>query len=237
MIILYIFIGIILFTILLLGLMVFIPLKTYIKGTYWDKKPAGQMDVYWIKYFLGSRIRIRDLQYIRIMIWFFGIPIPLKFKLKQDEIGKPEEKIDKDSPKKESENEPIKVEDKDLKENKTIRERINEIIDIKDKVKDLWDRYRHYFKKIFVSYVTFSIDFIETEIGLEDPSQTGIAAGIVYSALSIRPLDNIRISWDYAKPNFNISSGIKMTMNLYGILRTLLSLYFRFKKDKKNDFQ
>ena len=84
MIVLYIFLIIILFILLLFGLMLLIPLKTCIKGTYWDKKPTGQMDVYWIKYFIGSRIRIRDLEYIRMVIWFLGIPIPLKFKPKKD---------------------------------------------------------------------------------------------------------------------------------------------------------
>lgn len=237
MIVLYILLGLILFLLLVFGLVLFIPLKTYIKGTYWDKKPTGQMDVYWIKYFFGARVRIRDLEYFRILIWFFGIPIPLRVKLKQESIESAEQKEGSKTADEEHHDDPVKVEDEEPEQNRTINDRIREIIDIKDKIKVFWEKYRNYIKKIFVSYITFSIEFVETEIGLEDPSQTGLAAGIVYSALSIRPLDNIKVSWDYAKPNFNISSGIKMTMNLYGILRTLLSLYFRYKKDSKNEIQ
>jgi len=237
LIILYIFIGIILFLLLLLALMLFIPLKTFVKGTYWDKKPTGLMDVYWIKYFLGSRVRIRDPEYIRILIWFFGIPIPMKFKLKQEAIDNSENEKKESDDKIETYDEPIKVSEKETETQRPVKEKIRELLDAKDKIKAYWEKYRHYVKKIFVSYVTFSIEFIETEIGLKDPGQTGVAAGIVYSALSIRPLDSIKVSWDYAKPNFNISSGIKMTMNLYGILCTLLRLYFRFRKDNKNDVQ
>jgi hypothetical protein len=45
----------------------------------------------------------------------------------------------------------------------------------------------------------------------------------------------VDISWDYQKPSFNISAGAKMTMKLYGILRTLLQLYWTYKKDLKNE--
>ena len=54
MIILYIFLGLIAFLLLFAAMMIFIPFKMYIQGTFWDKNPTGQMDTYWIKYFLGA---------------------------------------------------------------------------------------------------------------------------------------------------------------------------------------
>ena len=83
MIVLYILLGLLLFLLLFLVMVVFIPFKMYTKGTYWDKNPTGQMEVYWIKYFLGARLRIRDLDRLHILIWFLGIPIPIKLPLKK----------------------------------------------------------------------------------------------------------------------------------------------------------
>ena len=79
MIVLYIFLGLIAFILLMTAFMILVPLKIYIKGTYWDKKPTGQMDIYWVKYFVGTRLRIKDLEHIHILIWFLGIPIPIRF--------------------------------------------------------------------------------------------------------------------------------------------------------------
>jgi len=237
MIILYIFLGIIGFLLILLAIMLFIPLKIYMKGTYWDKAPAGQMDTYWIKYFMGARLRITDKEYVRILIWFFGIPIPLKFKI-SDKTEKKAKTSDK-SKIEQIENEPVRISEKEdaQKHNPDLKEKISNLLKAKDRVLAFWDRYKEYFKKLYVSYITFSIDFIDTELGLKDPSQTGMIAGIVYSTLALRPLDNIKVSWDYAKPKFNIKTGIKMSMNLCGILCTLLKLFLRFKKDKKNELQ
>ena len=237
MIILYIFLGIIIFILLLLAMTLFIPVKTYIMGTFWDKKPTGLMEVYWIKYFFGSRIRIKDMEHLHILIWFFGIPIPLKFPLKKDDFKKKKSTESKEKHASEDPNGPVKIDENGSTNKESLGQKINKIVEAKDEVKKLWDSYKDYLRKIFVSYVTFSLEYIDAELGLEDPSKTGMAAGIVYSALSIKPLDNIRISYDYAKPNFNISAGIKMTMNLYGILCTLLGLYFSYKKDKKNEAQ
>ena len=237
MIILYIFLGIIGFLLLLLAIMLFIPFKIYMKGTYWDKIPAGQMDTYWIKYFIGARLRITDKEYIRILVWFCGLPIPLRFKISdkiEKKVTKKNENIDE-----KIENEPIRINEKDdiQKDNTDLKEKISNLVKAKDKVFAFWDRYKEYIKKLYVSYITFSIDFIDTELGLKDPSQTGMIAGIVYSTLALRPLENIKVNWDYAKPKFNIRTGIKMSMNLCGILCTLLKLFLRFKKDKKNEVQ
>jgi hypothetical protein len=236
MIVLYIFLGIIVFFLLFLASIIFIPFKMVAKGTYWDKNPTGQMDVYWIKYFLGARVRIKDLEFIHILVWFLGIPLPIKFPLSNKKIEN-EQKDSKKGKKKENEEIP-EVDEKtpdEPKKKKSLKEHILTIVSAKDTVNELWLKYKDYIKKIFVSYITFSLEYIHAELGLKDPAQTGIVAGIVYSTLSLKPLENIKVSWNYQKPNFNISGGIKMTMNLYGILRTLLSLYFRYKKDKKNE--
>ena len=236
MTVLYVFLGIIAFFLLLSASMIFIPFKMFSKGTYWDKNPTGQMDVYWIKYFLGARVRIKDLKYIHILIWFLGIPIPIKFPLSNKKTENEPQDLKKGKKKKSKEIPAVdeKIPD-ESKKRKNIKERVLKIVSAKDTVKELWLKYKDYINKIFVSYITFSFEYIEAELGLKDPAQTGIVAGIAYSTLSLKPLENIKVSWNYQKPNFNISGGIKMTMNLYGILRTLLSLYFRYKKDKKNE--
>jgi hypothetical protein len=238
MIVLYIILGILLFLLLFIAFVLFIPLRSYIKGTYWDKKPTGQMEVYWIKYFLGVRLRIKDIEQLHILIWFLGIPIPLKMPLKKVEQKEQKEEAEQKTENSlDEEHDPIRIEEEETGPDKKFSQKLKDILDAKDNVKTLWLKYQAYIQKIFVSYITFSVDYIDTEIGFSDPSQTGMAAGIVYSALSLRPLDNIKVSWDYTKPNFNVSSGIKMTMNLYGIFRTLLSLYLRYKKERKNDIQ
>lgn len=236
MIVLYIFLGLIAFLLLFTAFMIFIPFKMYIKGTYWDKNPTGQMDVYWVKYFLGARLRIKDLEHIHILVWFLCIPIPIRLPLSKDKTSKKNEADTEEA--KTSGNASDKVDDtveKDTKKKKSFKENIQGIIGAKDKVTDLWNKYKAYIKKIFVSYITFSLEYVEAELGLKDPAQTGKAAGILYSTLSIKPLKDVNISWDYQKPSFNISAGVKMTMKLYGILCTLLHLYRTYKKDLKNE--
>ncbi|MCF7832711.1 MAG: hypothetical protein K9N05_03935 [Candidatus Marinimicrobia bacterium] len=236
MIVLYIFLGLIGFLLFFAAMMIFIPFKIFIKGTYWDKKPIGQMDVYWIKYFLGSRLRIKDLNHIHILLWFFGIPIPFRLplsrnKAKKEKVSDVENKeLLKSESKKQDETDNDEVKDK-----KSLKENIQDLIGAKDKISDLWNKYKEYIKKIFVSYITFSLEYLDAELGLKDPAQTGKVAGILYSTLSIAPLKGVNISWDYLKPSFNIAAGVKMTMKLYGILRTLLRIYCTYKKDLKNE--
>ena len=86
-----------------------------------------------------------------------------------------------------------------------------------------------------MSYITYSLEFVDAELGLKDPAQTGTTAGILYSIMPLTQLNDVNITWDYQKPSFNFSAGVKMTMKLYGILCTLLHLYRTYKKDLKNE--
>ena len=238
MIILKILLFIIVFLLCWLALMLFLPFRIYIKGTYWNNLPTGQMDVYWIKYILGARFKIRDMEKLHILVWFFGIPIPLTLPLKKEPVSE-EKKNEKEEEKPED---PIRIEDRDTSEEKdekpkNLQEKVRDILDLKEKIGDVWGKYKAYIQKIYVSYITFSLDYIDAELGLKDPATTGMTAGIVYSALSLKPIDAIHIHWNYQNPGFNISAGLKMTMNLFGILCTLVSLYYRYKKDNKNEVQ
>ena len=112
MIVLYIFLGLIAFILLMTAFMILVPLKIYIKGTYWDKKPTGQMDIYWVKYFVGTRLRIKDLEHIHILIWFLGIPIPIRFPLSVEKIKKKNKSVANEP--RTSENVSENVEDKKL---------------------------------------------------------------------------------------------------------------------------
>ena len=208
----------------------------YIHGTFWDKNPIGQMDIFWIKYFLGARLRIKDLEHIHILVWFLGIPIPIRFPLSKDKMGKKKKSDTKKDGSVENETEKMdEQKEKESKKKKSLKENIQRVISAKDQISDLWNKYKSYLKKIFVSYITFSLEYVEAELGLKDPAQTGKAAGILYSTLPFTQLKDVNITWDYQKPNFNISAGVKMTMKLYGILCTLLHLYRIYKKDLKNE--
>lgn len=236
MIILYIFLGLIACLLLFAAVMIFIPLKMYIQGTFWDKIPTGQMDIYWIKYFLGARLRIKDLKHIHILIWFLGIPIPIRLPLSKNKVSKRKKSDTEEEGSVENETEKMdEPKEKETKKKNSLKENIQDVIDAKDQIGDLWNKYKRYIKKIFVSYVTFSFEYLDAELGLKDPAQTGKVAGILYSTLSIKPLKDVNISWDYQKPSFNISAGAKMTMKVYGILCTLLQLYWTYKKDLKNE--
>jgi len=236
MIILYIFLGLIAFLLLLAVTMIFIPFKMYIQGTFWDKNPTGQMDIYWLKYFLGARLRIKDLEHIHILIWFLGIPLPIRLPLSKDIVSKKKKSDTEKDGSTENESETNdKPKEKEAKKKNSLEDNIQRVIAAKDQISDLWNKYKGYIKKIFVSYITFSFEYLDAELGLKDPAQTGKMAGILYSTLSIKPLKDVNISWDYQKPSFNISAGVKMTMKLYGILRTLLQLYWTYKKDLKNE--
>ena len=236
MIILYIFLGLLVFLLFLAMLMIFIPFKMYIQGTFWDKNPTGQMDIFWIKYLLGARLRIKDLQHIHILIWFLGIPIPIRLPLSKDKMSKKKKSEAEEGGTVENETEKMdEPKGKESKKKNSLKENIQRVISAKDQISDLWNKYKEYIKKIFVSYVTFSFEYLDAELGLKHPAQTGKVAGILYSTLSIKPLKDVNISWDYQKPSFNISAGVKMTMKLYGILRTLLKLYWTYKKDLKNE--
>ncbi|MCK4530214.1 MAG: hypothetical protein KAU44_03485 [Candidatus Marinimicrobia bacterium] len=236
MIVLYIFLGLIAFLLLYATAVIFIPFKMFIKGTYWDKNPTGQMDTYWIKYFLGVRLRIKDLEHIHVLIWFLGIPIPIRLPLSKDKVSKKKKSDTEKRGSVENETEKMdKLKEKETKKKNSLKENILDVIGAKDQISDLWNKYKGYIKKIFVSYVTFSFEYLDAELGLKDPAQTGKVAGILYSTLSIKPLKDVNISWDYQKPSFNISAGAKMTMKLYGILCTLFQLYWTYKKDLKNE--
>jgi len=236
MIVLYIFLGLIAFLLLFTVLAIFIPFKMYIKGTYWDKNPTGQMDVYWIKYYIGARLRIKDLEYIHILIWFLGIPIPFRLPLSKKKTSKKNKAdIKKDKVQESTSQEMDSTAKKESKEKKSLKENILGILEAKDKTTEFWNKYKAYIKKIFVSYITFSLEFVEAKVGLKNPAQTGKMAGILYSILPLTKLKNVNIVWDYQKPNFNIATGVKMTMKLYGILCTLLQLYRIYKKDLKNE--
>ena len=235
MIVLYIFLGLLAFMLIFTAIMIFIPFKIYIQGTYWDKNPTGQMDVYWLKYYIGARLRIKDLEHIHILIWFLGIPIPLKLPLSKDKKMK---NVSDKKKVKESKNTAEKEDstsEKEPKNKKSFTENVQGIFDAKDKIRDTWNKYKAYFKKIFVSYVTYSLEYVDAELGLKDPAETGKTAAILYSTLPLANLHDVNITWNYQKPSFNISAGVKITMKLYGILCTLLHLYRTYKKDLKNE--
>lgn len=234
MIILYIFLGLIAFILLFTAFAVFVPFRTHIDIKYWNEQPDLKLELFWIKYVMGVRIRLKDLEKLRILIWFFCLPIPIRLSLKKDEKEKKEIRSEKKENQKEKKRDETQVPKTESK-NKSILQKLDEILKIKDEVVAFWRKYKEEIKKIYVRYITISLKYLELELGSGDPAQTGEIAGIVYSTLPFVPTNKIKIAWNYQKQTFNISAGIKSTMKFYGILCTLLHLYKCYKKDKKNE--
>jgi glutaredoxin len=234
MIILYIFLGLIAFILLFTAFAVFVPFTTHIDIKYWNEQPDVKLELFWIKYVIGARIRLKDLEKLQILIWFFCLPIPIKLSLKKEDTDGKKHSSERKEKQKENKQEETQV-PKTESNNKSILQKLDDILKIKDQVLAFWRKYKEEIKKIYVRYITISLKYLELELGSDDPAQTGKVAGIVYSTLPFVPTNKIKIAWNYQKQTFNISAGIKSTMKFYGILCTLLHLYKCYKKDKKNE--
>lgn len=227
MIILYIFLGILAFLLLFLAMTLFIPSKTRIQASFWDGDLNATLELYWIKYFFGARIRLLEMEKLKILIWFLGIPIPIKLSLKND---KEVEKEESDLADEIISVDEKKSQKKEASKKKDLREKIEDIIKIKDELISYIRKNWTDIKNIFVSYVTFSFEHLELELGMGDPAKTGKMAGNLYTIMQFLPLKNVKLSWDFAKQRFNIDIGIKIIMKFYGILLTLLKLYRAYKR-------
>lgn len=232
MILLYILLGILLFLLLFLAFIIFVPFKTYIQGSFWEGDLNAMAEVYWIKYIFGARVRFLDMEKLKLLVWFFAIPIPFKISLKKDRKEEDKSKTIEADPEMIS----IKENEKPEKE-KSFREKIDDIINVKDTLIRFYRKNQDDIKKIFVTYVTFSIEYFKLELGLKDPAETGKIAGNLYTALAILPVKRVNLSWNFQKKTFNIDAGLKIIMKFYGIFITLLKLYRFYKKDKKNGIQ
>ena len=246
MIVLYIFLGILLFLLLFLAMFLLVPTKTCIQGSFWDGDINAKLDTYWLKYVFGARIRLLDMETLRIIVWFFAIPIPFKLPLKnakaQENLSNEAENKDEKHTDIEGEDEMISVEEKteakdkaqkEADKKKSLREKIEDIINIKDNLIAFIRKNWSVIKKIFVTYITFSIEHLELNLGMGDPAQTGKMAGNLYTALTFIPIKRVNLSWDFTKSCFNIDAGVKIIMKFYGILLTLLKLYRSYKREVK----
>ncbi len=230
MIILYILAGTILFFILVFLGILFIRLKVVINGEYWQREPRAEMDIYWIKYVFCARCKIHDLKYVHITLRLLGIPIPFRLPLSHEKATPaPDTLEDKNEPRfaREASGE------KETKE--TFIDKIEGLLSTKDNLITLWQKYHIYIKKIYVRYVTYSFESFSANIGLQEPSQTGTAAAIVYSILPMTSLQNVNIQWDFQQPRLDVSLGTKITMKLYGIFCTLLFMYLTYRKDTRHE--
>ncbi len=231
-VLLYIVISLLLFTLLMLLGLLFIRFKILVKGKYWDKKAAADIDAFWIRYFLGVRCRVHDIEHIRFTVWFFGIPLPFTLPLAQREKQKTKRQK---TPKGTVPETPAEKNTGGIRDG--FFEKIRDLQNIKGELSAYWQRYRSYLKKIFVRYITFSINSLSANIGFAEPSQTGMAAGIAYSIMPNTSLRSVDLQWNYREPNFDLAADTKISMKLYGILCTLICLYRQFKKDQKNEIR
>lgn len=228
-IILYILGALLLFAVLFLLFILFIRLKVDINGEYREDKAAACMEIFWVKYFLGARCRIKDLHNLHIVFWILGIPLPVRLPLlHREKIAeeKREEKVYQPRFAQKSETE---------KERPGIKARAERLLQLKEPFQELWQKYRVYVRKIYVRYITISFRSLSANIGLKEPSDTGIAASIYYNILIMSNISNIDIGWNFEKPNFDVALRAKITMKLYGIFFTLLQVYRTHKKEIKNE--
>ncbi len=226
-IILYILGGILLFLLLLLLALLFIPLKSHISGEYRENNARARMEIFWIKYVLGARFRIADLEHLHVRIWFLGIPVPLRLPLTHKkqvpETGEAEKPP-----------EPRFVREEEAKkETPPIHKRLNRLEQTKGKLLSLWQEYQGYLRKIYVRYITFSFGSLSARIGLKEPSDTGMAAAVYYNLMIIRRISELSIQWDFERPRLDLALKAKITMKLYGIFFTLLQVYMKYKKEAK----
>ncbi len=242
MIILYILLGIFLFLLLLLAMFLFVPTKICMQGSFWDGEINAKLDAYWIKYVFGMRIRLLDMEKLKIIVWFLAIPIPFSLPFKnakaQDDLNnKAKIKEDVKVQDKVEEDEMISIEEEESEkkpdDKKSLREKLEDILQIKDTLIAFIRKNWSDIKKIFVTYITFSIEHLDLNLGMGDPAQTGKMAGNLYTALTFIPVKRVNLSWDFTKACFNIDASIKIIMKFYGILLTLLKLYRSYKREVK----
>ena len=230
MIILYILTGAILFLILVSLSVLFIRLKVVINGEYRQRKPRAEIDIYWIKYVFGARCKISDLKYVKITLWLLGIPIPFRLPLSHKKATPASDTL-------QDKNEPrfAREASGEKKTKEKFIDKIEDLLNTKDNLIALWQKYQVYIKKIYVRYITYSFESFSANIGLREPSQTGTAAAIVYSILPMTPLQDVNIQWDFQQPGLDVSLSTKITMKLYGIFCTLLYMYLAYRKDTKHE--
>lgn len=225
MIVLYIIAAIFLFILLLFCLLLLLPFRVNIHGAYKSKNPEADFSAFWIKYLLGLRIYLHDLNYIKIRIWILGIPLSFKVPLKKG-VKKTVTRENINRPRFEH-----KQESGDEKK-QGVEERIDKIYQIVRESGELWDTYGVYIRKIFVRYITFYPLKLEANIGLRDPALTGEAAATYYIIKTYSYAKNVNIAWNFTRPSLELALRIKITMRLYGIFLTLLQLYWKYKRIK-----
>ena len=228
MIVVYILGILLLLPLLFLAFTLLVPLKTAIRGEYWNKRPSGEAEIFWIKRVLGLRFRIHDLNYVYGRVWFLGIPVPFRLPLSKGKKP-PKRRAAKKVP------EPRFTRKEAPPSSPGIRRRVEGLADMKEPLQEFWRTYGPYIRKIYVRYITISHRSLTANIGLEDPCGTGIAAAAYYNLLVFRKINNIDLRWDFEKPNVDLLLRAKITMKLYGILFTLLQVYRIYKKEKNHE--
>lgn len=225
MIILYIIAAFLIFILLLFSLLLLLPLRMYVNATYQNKNPKAEISAFWIKYLLGTRIFLDNMNKMQIRLWILGIPLPIKVPLKKDV-------------KKAAVNDKIKrprfaqTQDTAKKKKHSIEKLIDKILQIIRENGDLWDTYSVYIRKIFVRYITYYSLRLQANIGLRDPALTGEAAATYYIIKTYRFAENVNITWDFRQPAFEADLQTKISMRLYGIFLTLLQLYWKYRRIK-----
>jgi hypothetical protein len=157
-------------------LMLFIQLKVKLKGEFHDHKGSGEMELYWIKYICDLRCRIESTDHIHFVLRLLFIPISFRLPLKHDTTGrrvKEEKKEETQIPRYEKE-----IASKTASQKQTLSDRLEDLLETKDHIRNLWKKFRPDIKKIYVRYITFSCESLKAKIGLSEPSQTAIVAGM-----------------------------------------------------------
>lgn len=228
MIVLYIIAAILLFILLLFCLLLLLPFRVNIHGAYKSKNSEADFSAFWIKYLLGVRIYLYDLNNIKIRISILGIPLSFKIPLKKG-VKKTVTRENINRPRFEQ-----KQESGDEKR-QNVEERIDKIRQIVRESGELWDTYGVYIRKIFVRYITFYPLKLQANVGLRDPALTGEAAATYYIIKAYSYAKNVNISWDFTQPSLDVDLRIKISMRLYGIFITLLQIYWKYRRIKSHE--
>jgi hypothetical protein len=219
----------------ILLLMLFIQLKVRLKGEFQDSHASGEIELYWIKYLFDLRCKVENTDHLRFILRFFFIPISFRLPLKHETVTRPpreEKKEDVPTPRYEKEF------TSDIQsERPPLRDRFEDLLDIKDRIRGAWKTFYPDIKKIYVRYITFSCESLNAKIGFPEPSQTAMVAGMSYSIMPLSPFRTADIQWDFENPGVALAARIKITMKLYGILCKLLHLYWIYKKGKNNEIE
>jgi len=231
MIALKVFVCILLFLLFSVAGMLFIPLRTRTELIFYEKRPSGEIQSYWIKPFFNIKFCYVSSEQIKFRIWLLFFPVV--FKIDPGEfIRKKTSKKSRDSREKEHKTEETTADkDRKDKDKRSWQPRLSNLAESKDKIIRIWDENKNAIKSLFTNSLVYKLKYLNADIGLNNPYITGCAGGVTEVIKNYLKCDKIHINYCFNKSTMNFHTELLVSIRLYAIGLLALKLYKKKREE------